>query len=195
MRLPNHSIMKKLFSICILVFVFSSSYAQLGGMRVYAGSTSLVNKEINANPAGFSHSGYHFGIDGRLMSGGMAFLVGGRFTSVSSSPTEDFKLYGHDSSLTMMNGRVGLDISIFSFTNTMRIRTKLLGSFDVVLSDPGTVQNFTLNDGWLGIVSGLGADIGPAIIDIEYEFGLINGYNMVKKSTFNSLTFSIGFFF
>lgn len=187
--------MKKVFSIIILIFVFSSTYAQSGGMRVYAGSTSLINNEASINPEGFSFSGYHIGVDGRLMSGGMAFLVGGRYTSVSSTPMESFKLLGHDSTISVMNGRVGLDISIFSFTDYARIRTKALGSFDVVLSDPDNLPGFTLNDGWLGLVTGLGADIGPAIIDVEYEFGLINGYNMVKKSTFNSLTFSIGFFF
>lgn len=190
--------MKSISSTFACLILTLSLYAQQGGMRVYAGSTSLVNKDEIANPEGFSHSGYHIGVDGRLMSGGMAFMVGGRYTSVSMAPTEDFKLLGHDAPLNIMNGRVGLDISIYSFTNYARIRTKALASFDVVLSESEEVAlpaGYSLNDGWFGLVTGLGADIGPAIIDIEYEFGLINAYNKKKQSTFNSLSFSIGFFF
>ena len=190
--------MKYIFSFFLVFTLLSSISAQEGGMRVYVGTTSLVNKDIIANPEGFSHSGFHIGADGRLMSGGMAFLVGGRFTSVSRTAVKDFKLSGHDSGLAIMNGRVGLDISIYSFNHYARIRTKALGSFDIVLSQTGSdlpPNGYALNDGWLGLVSGLGADIGPAVIDIEFEFGLINGYNQKKKSTFNSLSFSVGFFF
>lgn len=172
--------------------------AQLGGMRIYAGTTSLVNNDQIANPPGHSHSGYHIGADGRLMSGTMAFLVGLRYTSVSKRAIRDFKLSGHPSTLGVLNGRVGLDLSLYSFTSFARIRTKALASFDVILTETGNANpppGFILNDGWFGVVTGLGADIGPAIIDIEYEFGILNAYNMKKGSTFNSLTFSIGFFF
>ena len=171
---------------------------QNGGMRVYVGTTSLVNSDIIANPKGHSHSGYHIGADGRLMSGGMAFLVGVKYTNVSTLALEEFKLTGHESNLSIMNGRVGLDISIISISNLLRIRTKALGSFDIVLSheNPELLPpGYKLNDGWLGFVTGLGADIGPAIVDIEYEIGVINGYNKKKESTFNSLTLSVGFFF
>ncbi len=190
--------MKYILSLFLFIVLVTSMNAQEGGMRVYAGTTSLVNNDKIPNPEGFSHPGFHVGVDGRLMSGGMAFLVGGRYTSVSRVAVKDFKLSGHSSTLSVMNGRVGLDISIYSFTHFARIRTKALGSFDVVLSQTGAdlpPTGFELNDGWFGLITGLGADIGPAIIDIEYEFGLLNGYNKKKESTFNSLSFSVGFFF
>jgi len=190
--------MKYIFSILIVFTFMSNSLAQAGGMRVYAGTSSVVNKDIIANPEGFSHSGYHIGADGRLMSGGMSFLVGVRYTSVSQFAVEDFKLFGHESSLAIMNGRVGLDISIYSFTNFLRIRTKALGSFDIVLTQSGPGMpppGYILNDGWFGLITGLGVDIGPATIDLEYKLGLVNGYNKKKKSTFDSLSLSVGFFF
>jgi hypothetical protein len=190
--------MKNALSLFIILVIAVSVSAQDGGMRIYAGTSSLVNKDIIANPEGFSHSGYHFGADGRLMSGGMAFLVGGRYTSVSRIAIQDFKLSGHESTLSVMNGRVGLDFSIYSFTHNIRIRTKALASFDIVLSQTGTAMpppGFELNDGWLGLVTGLGVDIGPAILDIEYEFGFVNAYNKKKKSAFDSLSISVGFFF
>jgi hypothetical protein len=190
--------MKNILSLFACIILTTTVFAQVGGMRVYVGSTSMVNKDSIASPSGFSHSGYHIGVDGRLMSGGMSFLIGGRFTSTSRTAIKDFKLKGHNSTLTVMNGRGGLDISIFTFTPLIRIRTKALASFDIVLTQSGPdlpPSGYQINDGWAGIVTGLGADIGPAIIDIEYEFGVINGYNKRKESTFSSLSFSLGFFF
>lgn len=190
--------MKNIISIFVCILLASALWGQDGGMRVYAGSTSMVNKDLGANPKGFSHSGYHIGADGRLMSGGMAFLIGIRFTSTSKVAIKDFKLSGHESKLTVMNGRGGLDISIFSLANIVRIRTKVLASFDIIMTQSGPANpplGYILNDGWAGLVTGLGADIGPAIVDIEYEFGVVNGYNKRKDSTFNSLSISLGFFF
>lgn len=175
-----------------------SAFSQDGGMRVYAGITSMSNQDDIINPSGYAHTGYHFGADARLMSGGMAFLIGGRYTSLSKSARENFRLSDHDSSLTVVNGRVGLDFSIISFTRLVRIRSKALASFDMIMSQTGpptTTSGYKLNDGWLGIVTGIGADIGPATIDIEYEIGVVNGYNQMNESTFDSLTLSVGFFF
>lgn len=190
--------MKNTLLAFFLLFMTVQLHAQAGGMRVYTGITSMTNKDKLVNPDGHAHSGYHIGVDGRIMSGGMSFLVGGRYTSVSRLATDDFQISGHDSNLSLINGRVGLDISVFTLGPIARLRTKALASFDVVLTETGSElppPGFRLNDGWFGIVTGLGADIGPAVIDIEYEFGLLNAYYKKKESTFNSITVSVGFFF
>jgi hypothetical protein len=158
----------------------------------------MTNQDVNVNSEGSAYSGYHLGIDGRIMSGTMSFLVGARYTVISRSPQETIKLFDHDSTISILNGRVGLDYSLFSLRNIFRIRTKILGSFDIVLNTTGdaiAVPNYKLNDGWLGGVTGLGFDIGPFILDIEYEFGILNGYFQKSDSKFNSLTISTGFFF
>lgn len=190
--------MKIIFSLFICLAFTVTTYAQAGGMRAYTGITTMTNTDKVANPDGFAHTGYHIGADGRLFSGGMAFLVGARYTSTSKLPIDKFKLSGHPSSLSVMNGRVGLDIYIFNFAPVFKVRTKLLGSFDIVISETGNENpppGYNLNDGWLGAVAGLGADVGPITVDIEYEHGIINGYNKIKGSTFNSFSFSLGFFF
>lgn len=189
--------MKYFLTICTLVLLSFSALAQDGGMRIYAGATSMANQDDAINPSGFAHSGYHLGVDARLFSGGMSFLVGGRYTLLSKSALENFRISSHDSSLTLMSGRVGLDFNIISVSNLFRLRSKALASFDVIMAQTGppTTTGFKLNDGWLGIVTGIGADIGFAIVDIEYEIGVVNGYNKMKESTFNTLTLSVGFFF
>ncbi len=191
--------MKQLFLIFILLTTFICiSQAQLGGARVYAGISILTNQDVNANPEGSSYSGYHIGTDGRIMSGTMSFLLGARYTAISRTPQETIKLFGHDSNISILNGRVGLDYSIYSLRDFFRIRTKVLGSFDIIINTTGesiAVPTYDLNDGWFGGVTGLGFDIGPFILDIEYEFGILNAYYQKPDSKFNSLTISTGFFF
>ena len=191
--------MKQLF----LIFIFSmtcvsTSYAQAGGMRAYVGITTMTNKDSNVNPEGQTYSGYHIGADGRLLSGTMSFLVGGRYTAVSRSPQESIKIFGHDSQISIFNGRVGLGYNIISFGELFKIRTKALASFDIVVATSGqpiNISDYKLNDGWFGGVTGLGFDIGPIVLDIEYEFGILNAYNKKPNSKFNSFTISTGFFF
>ena len=170
----------------------------MGGIRAYAGISTLINQDVKVNPEGYSYSGYHIGADGRIMLGTMSFLLGARYTAVSRTPQESIKLFGHDSKISILNGRVGLDYSIYSLRDFFRIRTKVLGSFDIIINTTGeaiAVPTYNLNDGWFGGVTGLGFDIGPFVLDIEYEFGILNAYYKKPDSKFNSLTVSTGFFF
>jgi len=190
--------MKNLLAIACLLLFTNQAWSQLGGARAYAGISALINQDPIANPEGTSHTGYHFGVDARLMSGTMSFIVGGKYTSVSKLPIDGFKLTGHSSQLSMANGRVGLDYSIMSFGEYFRIRTKVLGSIDITLniSEEGVLPaDYEYNGGWLGAVGGLGVDIGPVIIDFEYEYGLLNAYSEKKSATFNSWSLSAGVFF
>jgi len=188
-----------IFTTLLTTLFFSiTTSAQNGGMRIYGGTTTLTNNDGLATPGDTYHSGYHFGADGRIMSGTMSFIVGARYTSVSTFPSEEFTLVPKDNKLNIMNGRGGLEITLLTVTNWLRFRTKALASFDVVLSNTNGVQpspGYRLNDGWLGLVTGLGVDLGPATLDLEYEFGVINAYNKKSESHFNSLTLSAGFFF
>ena len=52
-----------------------------------------------------------------------------------------------------------------------------------------------LNDSSAGIATGLGMDIGPLTLDLEYQKGIINAYKNQKDSTFNVWSFAVGFFF
>jgi len=191
--------MKNLFFLLLAVILSSNiGQAQLGGMRAYAGITTMTNQDKVVNPEGQIYSGYHVGVDGRLMSGTMSFLVGVRYTVVSSGPQESIKIFGHESQISVMNGRVGLGYNIISFGELFKIRTKALASFDLILltkGEPTVPSDYVINDGWLGGVTGLGFDIGPFIIDVEYEFGVLNAYYKKPSSKFNSLSLSAGFFF
>ncbi len=191
--------MKNLFFILLVVILsVNVGQAQNGGMRAYTGITTMTNQDTKVNPEGQTYSGYHIGADGRLMSGTMSFLVGVRYTVVSSGPQESIKIFGHDSQISVTNGRVGLGYNIISFGELFKIRTKALASFDLILftkGEPSVPVDYILNDGWLGGVTGLGFDIGPFVLDFEYEFGVLNAYYKKPASKFNSFSLSAGFFF
>ncbi len=190
--------MKNLILLIILSCTISTASAQLGGARVNVGLTTMTNQDLIANPEGTIHSGFHVGMDGRLMSGGMSFLVGGRYTSVSRTPQDGIQIIGHDSKMNLIHFRFGLDITLYRFSNLISLRTKALGSINLALGETGTEMpppGYTLNGAWFGAVSGLGLSIGPMTLDVEYEYGFINAYNEKKESTFNSLSVSLGFFF
>lgn len=187
-----------LMTFIVIIFCSGYSYSQANGLRVYGGLTTMKNQDPIANPVDQIHSGYHIGVDGRMLSGGMSFMVGARFTSISRTAVDNIKLYGHDSQLTIMNGRGGLDFALYSIGDFFRVRSKVLFSFDISLTasgEPTPPADYKLNDSWLGAVTGLGFDIGPATLDVEYEHGFINAYNQKKSSKFNSWTVSAGFFF
>ncbi|MEE9438157.1 MAG: hypothetical protein V3V14_04095 [Saprospiraceae bacterium] len=187
--------------ILLALFLFSASHlltAQEGGMRVFAGMSSMTNQDIIANPEGFAHSGYHIGADGRLMSGTMSFVVGGKYTVLSRSPVESFKLSGHNGKLSTISARGGLEFSLYNITNIIRIRSKILASIDMVSSESGQSdlpQDYLLNDGWFGMLTGLGVDVGPLTLDFEFEYGIVKGYNQKDGSQFNGYSLALGFFF
>jgi len=187
-----------ILGILVLILSLSTINAQDGGARVYAGAIMLQNRDNLANPNGTFYSGFQAGLDARLMSGGMSFLVGAKYAKFSMLPNETFVLTGHDENITMISGRGGIDFTIFNITRNIRIRSKVLASIDMVVDTKGNsepAQDYNLNDGWMGIVSGLGFDFGPVVLDVEYEYGIINAYYRKPDTQFDTFTFTAGFFF
>ena len=190
-------IKRLIFSSFILLFSFQL-FSQPAGMRAHVGIASLVNQNDSFAPNDAVHTGFTAGIDGRLFSGTAAFVVGGRYTSVTKIPSNEFLINGDVDKLNIFNGRVGLETVFVKFAEIIRIRGKLLGSVDINLSTTGDnppINGGSFNDGWAGIVGGLGVDIGPAVIDFEYEYGILNAYSEIKDATFNSWTLTTGVFF
>lgn len=189
--------MRIFITALLMVFAFYCLDAQVGAARIYAGATVMTNSDVNVNPEGMAHTGYALGVDARLMSGGMSFLIGGRYAALSRNPIDGFKLTGHEGKLTYGSIRGGLDFSIFSFSESMRIRTKLLGSIDLASTsgESNAPDGYDINDGWMSGVTGLGADLGPIIVDLELALGFLNSYFQKDDTKFNSWTFSVGFQF
>ncbi len=183
-----------LFFICFSL----SLYSQDGGARLYAGPIWMTNRDAIVNPDGLHHTGYQVGADARLMSGGMSFLVGVKYSQMTKYPVDKLT-FKPEYSMSTIHGRGGLEFSLLRIGRIVRLRSKLLASLDIVLDrsleGPDLPPGYEFNDGWMGLLTGLGVDVGPICLDVEYEYGLINGYFQKKNSTFNYLSLTLGFFF
>lgn len=167
-------------------------------MRAYAGVTHMINQDARFNPEGTRYTGAQAGIDGRLMSGGMSFVVGGQYARISRLPSEDAAYLGLDASMSLFRGRGGLEFTIFEFAKGMRVRSKILAEITGVLGTSGEGwpdPDDRLNSGWGSGVTGLGLDISSFTFDVEFAYGALNAYQQQKSATFNRWSFQVGVFF
>lgn len=189
--------MRILVTFAISFLILSSTYSQ-AGLQVYAGISNANSKDSLLTPEGTSHPGYHIGLDARLNSGNMYFMVGGQYHSIEFLADSDKSYFSVTNKMNWMKFRVGLGYNIYNFSERVALRAKTLGSIDVISSHPGKTLNGpyeNYNSGTAGVIVGLGADVHSITIDLEYELGFFNAVNMVSSTSFNFFTMSVGFVF
>lgn len=191
----NKNILILLFA---LLFSVEVSYSQDAGVRAYAGVTSSKNRVLAITPNGTSHTGYHFGADGRLNSGGMFFIVGLRYTSIDLLATAKADFFKNATKHTIFTPRFGFGWHLIEFGEGLSIRGKILGHFDfhggydeALL----TVPYEEIVDATAGATLGLGLQLKFITVDVEYEYGFINVFREEKETKADALSLSLGFFF
>ncbi len=189
--------MRILLTIAISFMIISSMSGQ-AGLQVYAGISNATSKDSLLTPSGTSHPGFHIGLDARLNSGNMYFVVGGQYHSIEFLASDEKSYFSVTNKMNWLKFRVGLGYNVYNFNEKVALRAKTLGSIDVISSHPGRVVNGpyeNYNSGTAGLIAGLGADIYNITVDLEYEFGFFNAVNMVPSTSVNFFTFSLGFVF
>lgn len=181
----------------LLLLSISSLYGQ-AGVQIYAGISNATSKDSLLTPEGTSHPGFHIGIDARLNSGNMYFVVGGQYHRVEFLADSEKSYFSVTNKMNWLKFRAGLGYNVYNFSEKVALRAKTLASIDVISSHPGKVvsgpyENF--NSGTAGVVGGLGADFYNFTFDIEYEYGFFNAVNMVSSTSVNFLTVSLGVVF
>lgn len=186
-----------LLFLAILFFSTKWGYSQ-AGLHIYAGSTVMTNSLSEYTPDGLSHSGYHVGGDFVVNEGDMYFLLGVQYHSVDMVAAEDFSFFDHEASLSIIKPKVGLGFNVIKFSQLFKLRLKVQASLDSFIeSEESTAinQNPKLNSGTASAIVGLGLNVGPARLDVEYHKGFINAYNKIEGSNFNAWAINAGFFF
>jgi len=194
----NNHFMKPIISLLLVLFFFTEVQSQNAGIRAYAGISSAKNRVLAVTPNNHSHTGFHFGADGRLNGGKMFFVVGLRYTSLDLIATNESDFFGNTTEHTMLSGRVGLGWHLIQFGKMGSIRGKVLGQIDSHLNfdDSVLVTPYDdLVDASAGITAGLGVQLKFFVIDLEYEYGLVNQYSKQKETKSDVISLSIGFFF
>ena len=187
-----------LFLLLSFWFISSGAYSQAGA-KLYAGVITTYNKDKVITPKGTLHSGWITGIDARLNSGRMYYLMGGQYGKADLLGTTKPRFFVARQQMTFLKGRVGLGFDMIRISPRFFITSKIVGSINYIVAYPEellTIEGYkTLNDGTAGLIGGLGVKIGILNIDLEYEHGLFNIIPDKPDSNMNyiSLTGGINF--
>jgi hypothetical protein len=184
------------------IFIFMT-FLQLGfgqaGMNVYVGPSIMNSRDVNFTPKGQQHSGYVIGVNGRLNSDNMYFLLTGEYGTFGLLTSDKLDVLG-DKNVSYFKFKVGLGGDIVRLSKNAGIRIKgqgvMLASLKVDetgLLDPKFTNGYEkLNDGSAGVVGGLGFYIGPFTADFSYEYGLLNFINKKSLTKLDFVDFVVG---
>ncbi|HMS67323.1 MAG: hypothetical protein WAT92_20405 [Saprospiraceae bacterium] len=167
--------------------------AQEAGATFYTGLTFGSTKDIVINKPGQSQSGYLFGLDGRLNSGGLYFMLGGEYGKFDMMSQEKLNITS-GSKFSFFKGRAGMGFKLFG-TDKIYLSSKAQASFDIVLNSDDAIfetTSYQINDGFLGAATGLGLNIYALFIEFEYEHGILNMYYQKPETTINFYTIKAG---
>jgi|GEM_PF-706553 len=185
--------------IFLVLLFFSTKWAHSqAGLHVYAGVTSMTNSLAEFTPEGLYQSGVHVGGDFVINEGDMYFLAGLQLHSVDIVAADERKYFDHQASLRIIKPKIGLGFNVLQITPLFKVRLKVQAAIDAfVETEEATAinQNPILNSATASGIGGLGVNVGPARLDVEYHHGLINAFNMTKGSNFNYWLVNAGFFF
>ena len=184
--------------IFLIAIIFSATAQGQSGAKIYTGLLLGYNASKVITPSGTVHSGWLVGIDARLNSDNMYFLVGGKYGTFDLLAQKSPKFI-NDNQLSFIKGRVGLGFDVIRLRRNIFLTSKLAGSVQIaqnynreLLTQPGFMK---INEGTAGLVGGIGVRIGIINLDLEYEYGLFNLYNEQPdtKMDFYSLMVGVNF--
>ncbi len=190
--------MLKIRLIIFFCFALASFAIGQSGANAYVGLGVASTKDNNVTADGEQHSGYIVGLDARLAGEDMYFIIGGQYATISMFSEESLSFFSSENKLSMIKGRIGVGFGLASFSESIKLRSKILGSFDMIMDndDTGRPDNLVgydkINDGYLGLVSGLGLDIGIFTVDLEYEYSVLNVFFEQDDTKYNYFTLTAG---
>ena len=185
--------------IFLCLFSTFTSFSQ-AGIHAYTGLSIASNAEAVVTPEGTAHYGYIIGLDARLNSGDMYFILGMQYEDLSLLGQESASFFSNEGSMQLLKGRGGLGFNLFHINEKIRITAKVLGSLDYIYNYPADqismrVPFNKLNEAVLGATGGLGVQAYNITFELEYEYAMINSYFKQKDSKFTYMAAKVGFFF
>jgi hypothetical protein len=174
-----------------------SLIGQEAGATIYGG---LINAKLHSQNYCLNckyQSGYVVGLDGRLNSGALYFMVSGDYGKLDLLPVETVDYIGKDK-MTLFKLKAGMGFKILGFSDRVYLSSKIQMSFTNIFKYDDTIlklSNYRLNDGFLGATTGLMLNYGVLIIELEFERGLLNMFYDEPETKLNFLTLKTGFKF
>lgn len=190
--------MRFFFTLIIVCTYFSFIYSQ-AGVTIYTGPSVAFSKDKIVTPSG-AHYGYVIGLNGRLNSDGMYFLVSGEYGTYDFLANNKLSFIGGDD-LSYLKGKIGIGFDFLKLSRNMHLRSKFQGTVLFVnsyntdlLATPLLLNNgySIINDGIGGLATSLGISKGIFSLDLEYDHGLFNIFKEKKASKMNFLNLVFG---
>ena len=178
--------------------VLSYCFAQSnGGISLQAGLTYGFSPEPVLTASGQGNPGWCVGADARLFGGDMYFLLGGQYHKTSLFSSDKLNFFNSDMDVVM--GRMDMGFTVARLGYKSFLRTKILASINFIINSPDPKPYFpnasspaSINDSYLGGVTGIGWTKGILDLDLEFQYGFLNAVFGQPKSTFNYFTLLCG---
>lgn len=172
-----------LFQSIVLCFIsalyFSNTVnAQVAGLSLHAGLYNGIIQDKTICPEYNFQSGYMFGADAALNSGGLWFMASGDYGRFDQLPVAKID-YFSNKSMNLFRGKAGMGFKIFGLSEKVYFSSKLQLCFDLVSSfsqEALVAKKLKINDGFMGAVTGIAFQYGALLFEFEYEKGILNLY-------------------
>jgi len=188
--------MKKII-LCLLIFALSAGILT-AQTHLQFGLLSGTNQLKDLTPDNFSHSGWRIGIDQNVAGYGVYVLGGIHYVRFNEEARDGTNFFDTDPAIQILKPRLGLGLTPLALTGQFKIRLKGLVSYNYFLAFDGERANFDsdkIKNGYLNLDLGVGANVGPFTLDVEYELGLDGVIKDLDNSQFRFLSVSAGIVF
>lgn len=167
---------------------------QEAGATLFTGmSVGLTNDNYITENRSY-HYGYTVGLDARINSGAMYFLISGEYGKLDFRGIKENRLFSSDK-VNLFKGRAGLGFKLFGITDQIYFASRLQASFNIVTdynSDDKWLKDNKINDGFMGANTGLEFHFHALWAALEYEKGILNMYYKRPKSSIDLVSFKVG---
>ncbi|HMP28464.1 MAG TPA: hypothetical protein PKD85_02620 [Saprospiraceae bacterium] len=171
--------------------------AQEAGATLYTGLINgKLHQKMTCDQCNFQ-SGYTIGLDGRLNSGGLFFLISGDFIKFDLLPINKIDYFSKEK-MTLLKLKAGMGFKIISFSKEVFLSSKIQLVFSSIYDYNQELlfeSGLQVNDGFLGATSGLMLNYKALIFELEFEKGLLNMFYEMPQTKTDFITLKTGFKF
>lgn len=182
------------FVIFLSLFLSLALSSQEAGATFFTGISVGQSSDRYITENNSYHYGYTVGLDARITSGSLYFLVSGEYGKLDFRGVKENSLSSSEK-VNLFKGRAGMGFKILGISEDIYFTSRLQGSFNLVTDyDPNNtwLKDNRINDGFMGVNTGLEFNFYALWAAIEYEKGIINMYYQRPESLIDFVSLKVG---
>ena len=187
--------MKPLLIVLFLSLIFSKASLTQAGLHFSTGMSKAYNQDLRITADGSHHPGYFIGADAILIEGKMYFVLVGQYQQLDLNTQSPESYLRHGQAMRWWKLRAGLGFELFRLGKSAHVDLNTLGSINI-LSNYNELELDSnwgrFNNGTAALAFKLSLSLQYFSVFTEYEQGLVNSINQVKKTQFRILSLGVG---